>query len=207
LKHFYNCGYIILKHNNQQLTTKMNSKITKQDIAVGRIYRCSICDAKCDDTWGTKEGNLICGRFVEKEVPSIMQCSKDCNYKHLRDETRKNYEALLQGHEENLPKRVEFLKKSVAEKSEETSMVFKAVKFSKMTIKLLPRFISRQMTLAEIQAEFYTLSRLAMDIAEEWMEIVPDDTESYMYWVNVSSNSAIHVDGKGISKAWSVDYC
>ena len=186
----------------------MNSKITKQDVKLGRIYRCSICDAKCDDTFGTREGNLICGRFVEKEVPSIMQCSKDCNYKHLRDETRKNYEAILQGHEEKLPERVEFLKKSVAEKSEQTSLVFKAVKFSKMTIKLMRRFLSRQMTLAEIQAEFYTLSRFEMEIAEDWLEYDPDDeTDIYMEWVNKSGWASQFVEGGHSARAWSVDYC
>ena len=185
----------------------MNSKITKQDVAVGRIYRCSICDAKCDDTWGTKEGELICGRFVEKEKSSIMQCSKDCCYKYMRDETRENYEAILQGHEKKLPERVECLKKSVAEKSEHTSLVFKAVKFSKMSIKLLPRFLSRQMTLAEIQAEFYTLSRLGMDVAEDWMEIDPDATTIYMDWVNAAGWASQYVDGDNQVKAWSVYYC
>ena len=185
----------------------MNSKKTMQDVKLGRIFRCSVCDAKCDDTWGTKEGTTVCGRFVEKKDTRVMQCSKNCNYKYMRDETRPNYEERIQVYEERLPRRIEGLKIALEEGYDYTSIMFKIVKHHKMSVKLLTRFLTRQMTLAEIQAEFYTLSRLAMDIAEEWMEIVPDDTESYMYWVNVSSNSAIHVDGKGISKAWSVDYC
>ena len=125
----------------------------------------------------------------------------------MRDEGREVIECKKQFDERYLPTAVEGLKIALKEGYECASIMFKTVKHTKMRIKLLTRFLSRQMTLAEIQAEFYTLSRLAMDIAEEWMELQPDDTESYMYWVNVSANSAIHVDGKGISKAWSVDYC
>ena len=185
----------------------MNSKITKQDVAVGRIYRCSVCDAKCDDTWGTKQGKMVCGRFVDKENSSIMQCSQNCHYKHLRDKGRKGKTQQIQEDEERLPRMIESLKTALEEGRDWSSLYFKMVKYTKMRIKLLTRLLSRQMTLAEIQAEFYTLSRLAMDIAEDWLKLEPDDTESYMYWVNVSANSAIHVDGSGISKAWSVDYC
>ena len=185
----------------------MNSKITKQDVKLGRIYRCSVCDAKCDDTWGTKEGKTVCGRFVEKENHRSMQCSKDCNYKYMRDETRQNYEERVKIYEERLPRRIEGLKIAVEEGYEHTSIMFKIVKHHKMSIKLLTRFISRQMTLAEIQAEFYTLSRFGMDIAEDFMELSPDDTETYMFWVDISAEVTQLVEGRHQARAWSVDYC
>jgi hypothetical protein len=207
LKHFYNCGFIILKHNNQQLTTKMNSKITKQDIAVGRIYRCSVCDAKCDDTWGTKKGKMVCGRFVEKDNSRVSQCSKDCNYKYMRDETREKYEDQIHLFEKELPRLIEGLKIAVKYKFERTNIIFKIVKHHKMNVKLLKRYISRQMTLAEIQAEFYTLSRLGMEIAEDWLEIYPNATETYMDWVDISAEASKLVKGDHHAKTWSVDYC
>ena len=185
----------------------MNSKITKQDIAVGRIYRCSICDAKCDDTWGTKEGEIICGRFVEKKDTRIMQCSKDCNYKYMRDETRPKYEERIQVYEERLPPRIAGLKLALKNGYSHTSTMFKIVKHHKMTVKLLTRYLTRQMTLAEIQAEFYTLSRLGMELAEELMEINPNETETYMFWVDISADAAGLVEGGHIARAWSVDYC
>jgi hypothetical protein len=185
----------------------MNSKITKQDIAVGRIFRCSICDAKCDDTWGTKEGTTICGRFVEKKDTRVWQCSKDCNYKHMRDVTRQNYKERANIYEERLPIRIEGLKIALKEGYEYTRIMFKIVKHHKMSVKLLTRFLSRQMTLAEIQAEFYTLSRLGMDIAEDWMEINPDETETYMFWVDISAEVTQLVEGHHHARAWSVDYC
>jgi hypothetical protein len=184
----------------------MNSKITKQDIAVGRIYRCSVCDAKCDDTWGTKQGKMVCGRFVEDDT-RIRQCSKDCQHKYIRDETRQTYEHKIQASEKRLPRLIEGLKIAVEKGYENTSIMFKVVKHHKMTVKLLKRYLSRQMTLAEIQAEFYTLSRLGMEIAEDWTELNPDDTETYMSWVNTSADSSALVEGYNQAIAWSVDYC
>ena len=185
----------------------MNSKITKQDVKLGRIFRCSICDAKCDDTWQMVDAIMVCGRMVHDDNTLTTQCSQNCHYKRMRDDVKESYEKVLQGHEKNLPEQLECLKKALEEEEDWSSLYFKAVKFSKMHIKLLTRFLSRQMTLAEIQAEFYTVSRSAMDIAEEWMEIDPDDTETYMNWVNTSADAAVHVDGERTSKAWSVDYC
>jgi hypothetical protein len=185
----------------------MNSKKTIQDVKLGRIFRCSICDAKCDDTWGTKEGTTVCGRFVEKKDTRIMQCSKDCCYKYMRDKTRQNYEERIQVYEERLPRRIEGLKFALEEGYDYTSIMFKMVKHHKMSVKLLTRFISRQMTLAEIQAEFYTVSRLAMDIAEEWLEIFPDETETYMFWVDISAEVTQLVEGHHQARAWSVDFC
>ena len=185
----------------------MNSKKTMQDVKLGRIYRCSLCDAKCDDTWGTKQGKMICGRFVEKENYSIMQCSKDCHFKHLRDKSRKGKTQQLQGDEERLPRMIESLKTALEEGRDWSSLYFKMVKYTKMRIKLLTRLLSRQMTLAEIQAEFYTLSRFAMEIAEDWLEEDPDATKRYMDWVNASGWASQYVDGDNQAKAWSVDYC
>ena len=185
----------------------MNSKITKQDVAVGRIYRCSVCDAKCDDTWATKDTKMVCGRSVDKEKSSKKQCSQDCHYKHIRDETRPNLERQKQIEERYLPRFVEGLKFALEEGYEYSSIMFKTVKHNKMRIKILTRYLSRQMTLAEIQAEFYTLSRLGMEIAEEWVEIQPDETKTYMEWVNKSGWASKFVDGSNTAKAWSVDYC
>ena len=184
----------------------MNSKITKQDVAVGRIYRCSVCDAKCDDTWGTKQGKMVCGRFVE-DNSRIRQCGKDCQHKYIRDETRQTYEEKIHLYEKRLPQLIEGLKIALKYGHKHTSIMFKIVKHHKMSVKLLTRYISRQMTLAEIQAEFYTLSRLGMDIAEEWMEISPDETQNYMNWVNTSADASQLVEGDNQAIAWSVDYC
>ena len=212
MKHFYNCGCIILKHNNpnnQQTKTKMNSKITKQDVAVGRIFRCSICDAKCDNTWTTKEQRMVCGRLIDKDETKAYkkQCSQNCHYKHMRDESREKLEHYKQVDERNLPRLIEGLKIAIKERFECTSIFFKMVKHNKMRVKLLTRYLTRQMTLAEIQAEFYTLSRLGMDIAEDWMELEPDETKTYMDWVNKSGWASKFVNGDNQAKAWSVDYC
>ncbi len=185
----------------------MNSKITKQDVKLGRIYRCSVCDAKCDNRWASADQSLVCGRFVEKENSKVKQCSQDCHYKHLRDVSREHLEHHKQAEEQKLPRHIEGLKIAVDERYECTSLMFKIVKHNKMRIKLLTRYLTRQMTLAEIQAEFYILSRLGMDIAEDWLENVPDETQTYMSWVNKSAWASKYADGDNQAKAWSVDYC
>jgi len=185
----------------------MNSKLTKQDVAVGRIFRCSLCDAKCDDTWKTRQRQMVCGRFVKLDTPCLHQCSQDCHYKHLRDEGREVIEGRTKFDERQLPLAIEGLKLALERKYECSRIMFKTLKHTKMRLKLLKKFITRQMTLAEIQAEFYTLSRLEMEIAEDWMEYDPDDTEAYMNWVDKSGWSSQFVEGNGSAKAWSVDYC
>jgi hypothetical protein len=125
----------------------------------------------------------------------------------MRDGAREKYEERIQVYEERLPRRIEGLKIALKEGYEYTSLMFKIVKHHKMSVKLLTRYLSRQMTLAEIQAEFYTLSRLGMDIAEEWTEIAPDETETYMFWVGLSTEASKLVEGGHIARAWSVDYC
>ena len=178
-----------------------------QDVKLGRIFRCSICDAKCDDTWGTKQGKMVCGRFVEKEDSNIMQCSQNCHYKHLRDKGRKGKTQQIQWDKERLPRMIESLKTALEEGRDWSSLYFKMVKYTKMRIKLVTRLLSRQMTLAEIQAEFYTLSRLGMEIAEDWLELEPDETETYMNWVDISAEASKLVKGDHQAKVWSVDYC
>ena len=186
----------------------MNSKITKQDVAAGRIYRCSVCDAKCDDTWYSGQQQMVCGRYVKIENTLLNQCSQDCHYKHMRDEGREVIECKKQFDERYLPTAVEGLKIALKEGYECASIMFKTVKHTKMRIKLLTRFLSRQMTLAEIQAEFYTLSRFEMEIAEDWLEYDPDDeTDIYMEWVNKSGWASQFVEGGHSARAWSVDYC
>ena len=150
---------------------------------------------------------MVCGRYVRIENSVLYQCSQDCHYKHLRDHGREVIEYKKQVDERYLPTAVEGLKIALKEGYECASIMFKTVKQAKMRIKLLTRLLSRQMTLAEIQAEFYTLSRFEMEIAEDWLEYDPDETEHYMNWVNKSGWASQFVDGGHSSKAWSVDYC
>ena len=187
----------------------MNSKITKQDVAAGRIYRCSVCDAKCIGRFETTDGKMVCGRLIEEDETKAYkkQCSLNCHYKHLRDSTRETYENYKQDEERFSPRLIERLKIGVEGRYEWASIQFKMVKHNKMSIKILTRFLSRQMTLAEIQAEFYTLSRFEMEIAEDWLEYDPDETEHYMNWVNKSGWASKFVDGGHPARAWSVDYC
>jgi len=184
----------------------MNSKITKQDVKLGRIFRCGNCDAKCGDDLAFTKGKYECGRVKELDGYTY-SCSRDCFYKQLRDGARGDFEKMKQDITKNLPEKLECLKWATLKNDIAKNQIFKIVKLYKMKVKLLTKLLNRQMTLAEIQAGFFDVSRLSMEVAESHLEIFPENEKTYMFWVNSSVYMNEYVKGDELSAAWSIDEC
>jgi hypothetical protein len=137
--------------------------VTRADIKAGRIYRCSLCETKCNDEVKMEISAMVAGRANVRSTHYF--CEDSCADKYARDFHTEGYTTDVV----DLTKDLTFLKQimgGIIGAGRTSKTCFEAIKMTRLQLKCKIMLLGRETPRHIVEVELFKLSQSAMQYAE-----------------------------------------
>jgi len=139
-------------------------KISEQDVKMGRIYRCSNCETKCDDTYHAQGFKISWGQKTEIEHHYF--CCEDCEKYYVREKGRPALESSLAYFSDALPELMEYFQ-DLLKRGISVPCFFETIRHFKLMKRAIEMLMSQEHTYAEVAVAFHKARDVALELSEE----------------------------------------
>jgi len=140
-----------------------SKKITQQDMKTGKIYRCTHCEAKCDDEFELSLQTYKCGQVQKAEISYC--CSWDCLDFINRERNVFQYKKCIEFNNDEIAVLTKMMKSSIKCGIKVTGL-FECIKMYKADNKAINLLLSQDATSAEIIVAYNKVRDEALAMSE-----------------------------------------